>query len=103
MTNSFSESYPPLRSIPEMLAGYSTLATYSPINELMRAIILRVIDDYNSSPSLSKDALDYLLRDDDEYIFSFSSICNHLNMDPCKTRDYIFNPRHRIATRRRAS
>jgi hypothetical protein len=100
---SSSDSSSSHRSVPQMLTGISTLPTYSAINELMRAIILRVIDDFNASAQLRKDAIDYLLNDDDEYIFSFQSICNHLQMDPHKTREFIVNPRHRIATRRRAS
>lgn len=89
--------------LPQMLSGTTSAPTYSPLSELMRAIILRVVDDYNSISDLRQDAVDYLFDEDDEYIFSFRSICNHFGLDPVKTRENIMYPKHRIATRRRAS
>lgn len=89
--------------LPQMTSGTSSTATYSPLSELMRAIILRVVDDSTGISELREDALEYLFDKDDEYIFSFISICNHLGLDPAKTREHILKPKHRIATRRRAS
>lgn len=89
--------------LPQMLSGSSSSATYSPLSELMRAIILRVVDDCNGNEEVKADAVEYLYGEDDEYIFSFPSICHHFGVDPEKTRDHILYPRHRIATRRRAS
>ncbi len=84
---------------------------YDPVSELMRAIILRAIEDYNSGGELKEEALNYMYNktgdkiyyenEDDPYIFSFSSICNHLELDPEKTRHAIINSKHRISTRRR--
>ena len=81
---------------------------YNPINELMRAIILRTIEDYNSGGELMQEAITYMSgdsdnSDDEEYIFSFSAICQHLGLDPDKTRYAIMNATHRISTRRRAA
>jgi hypothetical protein len=89
--------------LPQMLTGSSSAATYSPLSELMRAIILRVIDDYNAGGEYRVEALEYLDDEDDEYIFAFRSICQHFGIDPIKTKNYIMFPAHRIATRRRAS
>ena len=91
-------------SLPQMETGWATGGSYNPINELMRAIILRVIDDYNSTGELHKEALDYLYaEDDDDYVFSFQAICKHLGFDPEKTRHQIMHAEHRISTRRRAA
>ena len=76
---------------------------YDPVNELMRAIILRTIEDLNSSGEFYQEALDYLMDDDDDYIFSFKAICKHIGFDPAKTRFAILNADHKISTRRRAA
>ena len=88
---------------PQMMPEMSSAPTYSALSELMRAVILRVVDDFNAGAELQREALEYLNNDDEEYIFSFYSICSHFGLDPKKTREYIIHPRHRIATRRRAS
>ncbi|MEZ4754579.1 MAG: hypothetical protein R3A13_09790 [Bdellovibrionota bacterium] len=76
---------------------------YDPINELMRAIILRTIEDFNLSLN-SAMMIDYLNdEDEDEYIFSFKGICQYLGFDPGKTREAILNSKHKISTRRRAA
>ena len=75
---------------------------YDPVCELMRAIILRVVDDYNSAGEFRQEAIDYMNDEDDEYIFSFSAICKHLSMDPVKTKMAIMYATHRISTRRRS-
>lgn len=89
--------------LPQMDLSHDSGRGYDPLNELMRAIILRLIDDYNSGGELQTEALEYLEDEDDEYLFSFRSICLHLGLDPEKTRHLIKFPTHRIRTRRRAS
>ncbi len=76
---------------------------YDPINELMRAIILRTIEDFNSGGEFHQEAVDYLFDEDEDYIFSFYAICRHLGFDPAKTRHFIMHADHRISTRRRAA
>jgi hypothetical protein len=76
---------------------------YNPLSELMRAIILRVIDDYNTRGELRDEAVAYLEDPEEEYIFSFISICRHFSIDPSKTRQRIMSAEQRIRTRRRAS
>ena len=98
-------------SLPEMDMSFNCGKGYDPINELMRAIILRAIEDYNSAGELRQEAIAYMNNDDDEqgeenneeYIFSFRAICRHLGLDPAKTRWAIMNATHRISTRRRAA
>lgn len=90
-------------SLPEMDMSINCGKGYDPVNELMRAIILRAIEDYNSSGELRQEAIAYLSDDDEEYIFSFRAICRHLGLDPVKTRVAIMTATHRISTRRRAA
>lgn len=94
---SFSEN------LPQMDFGFGGGACYNPINELMRAIILRTIEDLNSGGELRDEAIAYLHDEEEEYIFSFVAICKHLGFDPPKTRHYILNADHKISTRRRAA
>ena len=73
-------------------------------NELMRAIILRAIEDYRNGKGEARDeAIEYLNDEDDEYVFSFIAICRHLGFDPGKTREKILHGTKRISTRRRAA
>jgi len=91
--------------------AYDTGKGYSAISELMRAIVLRTIEDIQQGGELREEALAYLTGDEgsdddeesDEYIFSFASICRSLGLDPKKTRDAIVNAKSRIKTRRRAA
>lgn len=76
---------------------------YDSICELMRAIILRTIEDFKSGGELRDEAIAYMSDEEDDYIFSFAFICRYLGMDPAKTRYSIINARHRISTRRRAA
>ena len=89
--------------LPQMDPAFMGGNGYDPVNELMRAIILRTIEDINSSTEFYQEALDYLLAEEEEYIFSFRAICKHLGFDPERTRFAILNADHRISTRRRAA
>jgi hypothetical protein len=89
--------------LPSMDLGYLGGRGYDAINELMRAIILRTIEDYNSQGEFREEAIEYLFDEEEEYIFSFRAICRHLGFDPEKTRHSIMHATHRISTRRRAA
>jgi len=89
--------------LPQVDMSYSPGKGYDPVNELMRAIILRTIEDYNSAGEIHDEAVEYMFSNEEEYIFSFAAICTHLGMDPEKTRYCIMNATHRISTRRRAA
>jgi len=89
--------------LPEMDLAYFSGKGYSAISELMRAIILRTIEDLSSGEELRAEALEYLMDEDEEYIFSFHSICRYCGFDPEKTRYAILNAKTKIRTRRRAA
>lgn len=109
--------------LPQMDAAYDLGLGYNPISELMRAIILRTIEDLKAGGELRQEALQYIYgqfessddnSDDDEetisneeYIFSFESICHTLGLNPEKAREFIIraavNGERRISTRRRAA
>ena len=89
--------------LPEMDQAYLDGRGYSAVSELMRAMILRTIEDLQSGPELRQEALDYLMTDDEEYVLSFGSICRYFGFDPDKTRYAILNAKSRIRTRRRAA
>jgi hypothetical protein len=90
-------------SLPHMDGSYLGGNGYNPINELMRAIILRTIEDFNSGGIFQAEAIAYMEDEDEEYIFSFYSICKHLGLDPKKTHHQISTTTRRISTRRRAA
>ena len=86
-----------------MDAAYLLGTGYDAVNELMRAIILRTIEDYRSGGEFKEEALQYLFDEEEDYVFSFRAICRHLGFDPKKTRDSIMHAEYRISTRRRAA
>jgi len=89
--------------LPEMDLAYLGGKGYSAVSELMRAMILRTIEDLNAGGELRAEALEYLMDEDEEYIFSFNSICRYFSFDPVKTRYAIINAKTKIRTRRRAA
>ena len=90
-------------NLPEMDMSYSCGKSFNPVSELMRAMILRTVEDYNSLGELREEALAYMTDPDEEYVLSFRSICKQMGLDPDKTRYAIMNADHRISTRRRAA
>lgn len=97
-------------SFPQIDLSINGGRGYVPENELMRAIILRVIEDLKTPGENYDDAMAYMFDDDDdesdEYIFSFRSICKYLGLDPVSARDSILESiaaGRRISTRRRAA
>jgi hypothetical protein len=89
--------------LPQMDSAYLLGNGYTALNELMRAMILRTVDDFNSGGELGAEAIAYMEEQDEEYVLSFRAICKHMGMDPDKTRYAIMNAKHRISTRRRAA
>ncbi len=89
--------------LPQMDLSFHGGNGYDPMHELMRAMVLRAIDDYNSKGEVHDEAVEYLNSTEEEYIFSFIAICKHFGLDPAKTRYAIMNATHRISTRRRAA
>lgn len=89
--------------LPEMDIAYLDAQGYSALSELMRAMILRTIEDVQTGGELRAEALEYLMSTEEEYVLSFHSICRHFGFDPEKTREAILNAKSRIRTRRRAA
>lgn len=89
--------------MPQMDLAYDQGNGYVPENELMRAIILRAIEDFKGKGEHYQDAIDFFNDEDEDYVFSFASICKFLGFNPQKTRDSIINAEHKISTRRRAA
>ena len=89
--------------LPQMDDGYLGGKGYNPLSELMRAMILRTVEDFHSKGEFVEEAIQYMNDDDEEYILSFRSICRTLGLDPDKTKYAIMNAKHRISTRRRAA
>ena len=89
--------------LPQMDLSFNGGKGYSALSELMRAMILRAVDDFNSTGEHHDEAIDWLFSEEEEYIFSFRAICQTLGFDPEKTRERIMNPTHKISTRRRAA
>ena len=89
--------------LPQMDMAYDLGKGYDPIHELMRAIILRTIEDFNSGGELQQEALSYMFDEEEDYVFAFRAICRHLGFDPASTRHHIINATRRISTRRRAA
>jgi hypothetical protein len=89
--------------LPQIDMSYNGGNGYCPIAELMRAMVLRAVDDYNSTGENYDEAVEWLYSDEEEYVLSFNGICRHFGWDPGKTRDRIINPTHKISTRRRAA
>ncbi len=89
--------------LPQMDLSHMGGNGFNPLHELMRAIILRTVDDYHSKSEFKEEAIEYMFSDEEEHIFSFNAICRHLGFDPAKTRHEIMNTKRKISTRRRAA
>ncbi len=89
--------------MPQWDVAYLDNLGYDSLTELMRAIILRCVDDFHNKAEFKSEALAYMEDQDEDYIFSFRSICLHLGLDPNKTKNAIIYANQRISTRRRAA
>lgn len=61
---------------------YEQAELATPEKNLLRAILLNAIADVNRPGEFSRRARDYLLSKEDDYIFSFQSVCAFLNINP---------------------
>jgi len=89
--------------LPQMDMSYGGGKGYNPLSELMRALVLRAVDDLSTVGEFRDEALEWLYSDEEEYIFSFRAICQYMGFDAEKTRHLIIHPTHKISTRRRAA
>ncbi len=61
---------------------YEQAELATPEKNLLRAILLNAIADVNRPGEFSRRAKDYFLSKEDDYIFSFQSVCSFLNINP---------------------
>lgn len=54
----------------------------TPERNLLRAVLLNAVSDMNREGEFSRKARDYFLNKDDDYLFSFQSVCSFLNINP---------------------
>ena len=92
-----------MTTVPQMELESALVASYHPIIELMRAIIVRTVKDYHSGGRLKAEALEFMRSTDEEYIFSFRSVCRQLGFNHEYVRMGIINSKETIKTRRRAA
>lgn len=65
--------------------AYDEIEAYDtalPEKNLLRAILLTAMSDLRKPGEPSRKATEYFLNADEEYIFSFNSVCNLLDIDP---------------------
>jgi hypothetical protein len=53
-----------------------------PEKNLLLAILISALNDLSRKGRLGRQAQEFFLNDDDNYIFSFRAICEHLEIDP---------------------
>lgn len=56
----------------------------APEKNLLRAILMSALSDLRKSGETGKKAQEFFLDIDEDYVFSFRSICSYLNVDPDK-------------------
>jgi hypothetical protein len=55
-----------------------------PEKNLLRAVLMSALNDLKQSGDLQRKATEFFLSRDEDYIFSFRSICDFLSVDPTK-------------------
>lgn len=61
---------------------FETFDPATPEKNLLRAILLSAMADLNKGGEDKIKAREYFLNPDEEYLFSFRSVCNQLSVDP---------------------
>lgn len=61
---------------------YEQAELATPEKNLLRAILLNAVADINRPGEFSRRARDYFLSKEEDYIFSFNSVCGFLNINP---------------------
>ncbi len=59
---------------------HSSFDGSEPEKNLMRAILRTAMEDISKGGTAHRDARNYFLSREDNYLFSFASVCNHLNL-----------------------
>jgi hypothetical protein len=70
---------------PTILIAFDDFEIFDPSEPergLLLAVLLSAIHDLRKPGELNRRAMEYLLSPEDQYLFSFLSVCNFLNIDP---------------------
>lgn len=91
--------------MPYVELGHEASSSVNPLGELMRAMVLRVVDDVRAGGEVREDALAYMddASEDDDYVLSFRNVAAYLGVCPRRLRAAILDPDRSISTRRRAA
>ena len=54
----------------------------TPEKNLLRALLTTALADVRKNGNVRKMALEFFLNSDDDYVFSFRSVCEYLELDP---------------------
>ena len=68
---------------------YKAFDISEPEKNLMRAILRGALDDVEKRGISHKEAWNYIMDNDDSYLYSFISICNHLGICPQRIRNTL--------------
>ncbi|RIL07322.1 MAG: hypothetical protein DCC75_10105 [Proteobacteria bacterium] len=69
----------------EYHVGYDDMEPYDsavPEKNLLKAILLSAMADLRKPGEVGRKATEFFLNPNDDYIFSFVSICDYLSIDP---------------------
>ncbi|RMG44312.1 MAG: hypothetical protein D6719_02090 [Candidatus Dadabacteria bacterium] len=69
---------------------------------LMRAVLVTAINDLRGSKRERVSALNFFKNENNDYIFSFNSICEYLNLNPEKTRQVVLSGKNIRFEKRRS-
>lgn len=98
--DNYRDTYPALGAT--IAFGVSSNNKYChEIRELMRAIMLLAIRDLQSSGRHRDEALAFFLSEEEDYLFSFTSICRYLGLDEQKAQEIVLMSQEKLKTRRR--
>ncbi|MGI6525562.1 MAG: hypothetical protein ACOX2O_09790 [Bdellovibrionota bacterium] len=53
-----------------------------PEKSLLLAVLMNALADLHKDGAVAIKAAEYMLSPEDDYLFSFQSVCNYLNVDP---------------------
>lgn len=94
------------RFFPEVDLGDGQTDTGNPLGTLMRAILIKAIEDFQKGGQLRRDAMRYMfesLSEKEDHVFSFASICETLQLDPQSVRTRIVSLTKPVRFRRRVA
>jgi len=65
---------------------YEPFDQSAPEKSLLWAILMTALTDLKKEGELKRRAADYITNIEDEYLFSFESVCDFLHLDPNRVR-----------------